>query len=97
MACQKPAVSTPLPECKRYEEVFVAETYKEFVEKIDQALAARGDAAYLSRIERLAKEHTWNRRAETIDRALKHGLAGDSCRTAVTTGKEASSPPPLAL
>jgi glycosyltransferase involved in cell wall biosynthesis len=75
MACQKPVVSTALPECKRYEDVFVANTHEEFVQKMDEALAARRDQTYLSRIDRLAKDHTWDSRAETIHCALKGGTA----------------------
>ncbi|HDM90624.1 MAG TPA: glycosyltransferase, partial [candidate division WOR-3 bacterium] len=66
MALGLPIVTTPLPECQKYEGVLVAENKNGFLEKIDHALTLRNDKAYLSLLDRQAKENSWGRKAEQL-------------------------------
>lgn len=59
-------VTADLVECTRYPEVFVGESSSGFVQKIRNALAKTGDAEFKVRIQSLALENTWRRRAETM-------------------------------
>ncbi len=70
-ACGKPVVSTPLPECLGYPEVFVASDEREFSVQIRKALDASKDLEYLSRIDRIARENTWQDRVLRLDAAIE--------------------------
>ncbi len=69
-ACQKPVVSTALPECKKYNEVFIGTSASEFRSGIQRALLAGEDPAYLQRISQVARENTWEARLASITKAL---------------------------
>ena len=71
MACAKPVVATALLECKRYEGVFVAETYEQFVDCLDRALSVKRDQDYLSVIDKIARENTWDSRVDKVIATLK--------------------------
>jgi GT2 family glycosyltransferase/glycosyltransferase involved in cell wall biosynthesis len=66
MACAKPVVSTPLPECKEYPGVFIAETTGQFIDRLRLALHAGTDEVYLRTIDQVARQNTWAHRAEAI-------------------------------
>jgi GT2 family glycosyltransferase/glycosyltransferase involved in cell wall biosynthesis len=66
MACRKPVVTTALPECLRYPEIFVADSYEQFAAHIDKALGMKYDPEYLKAIDRIAQENTWDQRVEKI-------------------------------
>lgn len=66
MAAAKPVVTTALPECQRYPGVWVAETYEQFVKHLDSALLSATDDAYLSLIDHVAQENTWDSRVTSI-------------------------------
>lgn len=71
-ACQKPVVSTPLPECLRYPEVLVAANASEFVEKVEQSLEKINDPTFLNRLDSSARLNTWKARVEQIESRLKN-------------------------
>lgn len=66
MACQKPVVTTALPECKRYPDVLVAETYDQFGKQLDIALKLRTDPDFLARITQIARDNIWDKRVNDI-------------------------------
>ena len=71
MAAGKVIVTTPMKESMRFENVLVGEGPESFSAKLSEALSLRGDAAHLALTDRLAKENTWDARAEALLRALK--------------------------
>lgn len=66
MACSKPVVTTALPECKKYNGVFVADNYEQFIDYIDKALVAKKDLDYLFMIDKVARDNTWDNRVNKI-------------------------------
>jgi hypothetical protein len=70
MAGGKPVVITPMQESMRYEGVLVASSPQEFSSRLDQALALRSDPQYLSVIDRVARQNTWEARARQIQEWL---------------------------
>ncbi len=66
MACNKPVVTTALPECKRYPQVYIGEDFPQFLENITLALCAREDTEYLKSLNEIAVENTWDNRVEKI-------------------------------
>lgn len=70
MAGGKPIVTTPMKESMRYENVLVGEGPDAFSAKLSEALSLRADPAHLALTERLARENTWDARAEQLLRAL---------------------------
>ena len=71
MACEKPVVTTPLPECEKVEEVLIASDAKTFSKKLDRALELALDPAFRSRLRRRAQMHTWDERVRRILSALE--------------------------
>lgn len=69
MACRKPVLTTALPECKQYSDVFIAENHTQFLKLITEALKARSDQDYLDRLDAIARQSTWENRVDAI---LKH-------------------------
>jgi glycosyltransferase involved in cell wall biosynthesis len=66
MAGGKPVVITPMAESMRYSGVIVAGDAADFSLKLDQALTLKQDPEYLSTIDQIARENTWNTRALQI-------------------------------
>lgn len=73
MAAGKPVVATPMHECTRYDGVLTARGPREFADAIDDALRLRRDPSYLSLIDRVARENTWDRRAAMLLEAGRGG------------------------
>ncbi len=71
MACQKPVVTSALPECRRFAEVLAAETKDQFVSYLDTALGRKNDSAYLRSLQRVALENTWESRVKLIISRLR--------------------------
>jgi hypothetical protein len=71
MACQKPVITTALPECRRYPGIFVAETHAQFKTFLEDTLRKKHDPGYLATIDRVAQENTWDQRVERIITQLK--------------------------
>lgn len=76
LAGAKPVVITAMHESMRYEGILVADGVTaqqrcdNFSEKLDQALRLRFDAGYISQIEEIARQNTWDVRARQILDAL---------------------------
>lgn len=66
MALNKPIVTTDMDECRKYESVLIGRTHEEFIEKLDEAAAKRGDKAYHALLDREALENTWEEKAKAI-------------------------------
>lgn len=74
-AAGKPVVTTRMRECLRYPGVLAANDPGEFCSRLDEALKLRDDSTYLEVIDRVARENTWDARADQILDALRtnHG------------------------
>jgi glycosyltransferase involved in cell wall biosynthesis len=71
MAGGKAVVITAMAESMRYPGVIVAYDSEDFSRKLDQALLLKQDPTYLSAIDQVARENTWNKRALQILAALQ--------------------------
>ena len=65
-ACRKPVVSTPLLECQKYPEVLIAKDVSQFTAQIHQGLDLGKNPEFLSRLDQLARDNTWQERVEKI-------------------------------
>jgi len=88
MACGKPVVTTALPECKKYEGVFMGETCEQIIDCLNKALSVRWDHKYLSVIDKVARENTWNRRSDEIIAALNLQSQNQSQEATLSTKEE---------
>lgn len=70
LAAGKPTVITAMEESMRYPGVMVAKNMKEFVQMLDRGLMLKDDQDYLSLIDQVARENTWDNRAKQILAAL---------------------------
>jgi glycosyltransferase involved in cell wall biosynthesis len=70
MAGGKPVVITPMQESLRYPGILVAQDVADFASKIDQAMQLKNDPQYLSLIDQVARQNTWDIRARQILDAL---------------------------
>jgi glycosyltransferase involved in cell wall biosynthesis len=71
MAGGKPVVITPMEESMRYSGALVGRNSEEFASRLDEALILRHDPDYLAKIDLVAKESNWDRRARLILDALE--------------------------
>lgn len=72
MAAGKPTVTTDLPECRKYQGVFVAHNPKEYIHYLEYALTLTNDSAYLQNLFQIALENTWDERVTQILEALEN-------------------------
>jgi teichuronic acid biosynthesis glycosyltransferase TuaH len=72
-ACQKPVVSTALPECKKYDPTFIAHNADQFRSQLQKALAAGKSEEYIMRVTEIARENTWEARVGKIIDELSNG------------------------
>ncbi|MBK8822577.1 MAG: glycosyltransferase [Anaerolineales bacterium] len=72
-ACQKPVVSTALPECEKYEAVFIAHDAAEFRAQLHKALAAIDSEKYIEQLIEIARQNTWEARVGRIIKELSDG------------------------
>lgn len=71
MALGKPIVTTPMPECKKYKSVIIAENRGEdFIKKVEEGLKDRGDKEYMKVLEKEGLENTWEGKAKEIKTLL---------------------------
>lgn len=70
MAAGKPIVITPMHESMQYEGTLIASDSKEFSTQLNLALSLRNDPGYLNTIDHVARENTWDIRAQQILLAL---------------------------
>lgn len=66
MAISKPIVTTDLPECKKYNSIFVSKTHEEFIENIESALLKGKEEKYLELLKKEALENTWHKKCKNI-------------------------------
>ena len=66
MAGGKPVVTTGMQESMRLPGVIVSRPTDSFAHKLDQALEMRHDVAYLACIDQVARQNTWEIRAQQI-------------------------------
>ena len=71
MALGRPIVAGDAAECRRYRSVLIASGPKDYVRRVEQALALRDDAAYRETEKKEALAADWLRRAETLTAALR--------------------------
>lgn len=76
-ACQKPIVSTQLPECMVYPEVFIADGAKEFIEALEKALTLSRDVLYQQKLVELAQNNSWEIRVSEIISKTTQGIKGN--------------------
>ena len=69
-ACQKPVVSTPLPECVRYPEVLTASDARSFADCIQQALDRKDDPQFCRRLDGMPRLNPWSSCVQQIEVAL---------------------------
>jgi glycosyltransferase involved in cell wall biosynthesis len=70
MAAGKPVVITPMQESLRYPAVLAGDTPENFAIRLDEALSLHADPAYLEMLDTIARQNTWQIRAEQILAAL---------------------------
>lgn len=63
-------LTTPMPECMAYEEVLIARTADEFADKLDLARQQGQDPAFRAHVQKLARENTWQARAQQAVSAI---------------------------
>jgi glycosyltransferase involved in cell wall biosynthesis len=83
MAAGKPVVTTAMHESSRCAGVIVAKGPEDFVCQLDEALRRKADTEYLSLIDGLAQENTWDARGQQILEALS--LSNRKARTQFQT------------
>ncbi|MBR0207333.1 MAG: glycosyltransferase [Oscillospiraceae bacterium] len=71
MALGKPIVAGDSAECRRFRSVLIAKDAREFIPRIEQALALRCDASYWETERAEALSADWLRRAEKLCGALR--------------------------
>ena len=65
-ACQKPIVTTLLPECLKYPEVMTGKNPDEFIDALHSALLRSKDIDFKKKLDDLAKSNSWLSRARLI-------------------------------
>lgn len=65
MALSKPIVTTAMPECKKYNSVFISNNFDEFVTLIDNSINIK-NSEYFNLLEKEALENTWYKKAKII-------------------------------
>lgn len=76
MALGKPVVAGDTAECRRYRSVLIAGGAADYVPRLEEALALRGEKSYLETERREALAADWLRRAETLQNALRERERG---------------------
>ena len=66
MAMDCPIVTTDLPECRKYASTLIGRDHRQFIERVDEALARRGDPAYHATLANEAARNSWAGKAREI-------------------------------
>jgi hypothetical protein len=72
LAAGKPVISTPIHEATHLPEVLLAQSAEEFSACLDKAGELSNNPEYLSRLDQIARQNTWDRRARQIIETLPH-------------------------
>lgn len=71
MALGKPIVTTPMPECKKYKSVIIAENKADdFIRKVEEGLQDRDNKEYMKMLEKEGLENTWEGKAKDIQKLM---------------------------
>jgi glycosyltransferase involved in cell wall biosynthesis len=68
MAMDCPIVTTDLPECRKYASTLIGRDHRQFIERVDEALARRGDPAYHATLANEAARNSWAGKARELVR-----------------------------
>ncbi len=66
MAVSKPIVTTDLPECRKYESIFISKNHDEFRNNIEKALKKQNSKKYNELLKKEALENTWDSKCKDI-------------------------------
>lgn len=69
----KPVISTPMPECKAFAEVHIAQNAKEFSASLDKAQMEGEDLEFRERLRTLGRENSWEARVRFVLEYLENG------------------------
>jgi glycosyltransferase involved in cell wall biosynthesis len=67
----KPVVTSPMPECMAYSEVFAVEHLQEFSEALDKARIQGRDQGFCDHLRNLARQNSWSARVQTLEKYLQ--------------------------
>ncbi len=70
MALGKPIVVTAMNECMKYNTPLIAYTREEFLSLLDEAIAKKTDAEYLSALDKEARANSWSAKADEVIKML---------------------------
>jgi glycosyltransferase involved in cell wall biosynthesis/SAM-dependent methyltransferase len=70
MAAGKPIVTTDLPECRKYQGIFIAHDAKEYIDYLRDAVACADDPAYRQILLDQARANSWQMRFALVDQRL---------------------------
>ena len=74
-AGQKPVVTTPMPECMAWEEVYIAKDAGTFVKALDIAIKRGREPDFIMRLAAMARKNTWKERARTAIVSLELSIS----------------------
>lgn len=74
-ACQKPVVTTALPECKLYPQVLTSDSTEQYLRNLDLALSQKDDPALIHELDDLAGQNSWTNRVMMVIKAVNPGVA----------------------
>ena len=74
MALGKPIVTTDMPECRKYRSVLIGNNPDDFIDKIESALALRGNPEYAATLKQEALDNTWEVKASAIASIIRKNL-----------------------
>ncbi len=80
MAMGLPIVTTPMPECKLYKSVYIAEDIAQFSQKLKEAVAAKDDEKYQKILQKEAFENTWEMRVNDMINIIEEHSSRENFR-----------------
>lgn len=89
LAGGKPVVATPLPECRNFHEVHIAESPEKFSRALDIALAESRDMDFREHLRSLSQGHSWEARIDTVIACLKDAQPQPAAETSSIQQKSA--------
>ncbi len=66
MALEKPIITTAMNECMKYKTPMIAHSHDEFLALLDEAIAKKTDAEYISALDKEAYENSWDAKTDEI-------------------------------
>jgi glycosyltransferase involved in cell wall biosynthesis len=68
----KPVITSRMPECMAYSEVFAVEQLQEYSEALDRTIIQGKDKDFCDHLRNLARENSWSARVRTIEKYLSN-------------------------